>query len=354
MNRRTYLAGAGISLSAPLVGCLGSSVDSRGTEDTNGTADGPVDADEFSIDGRLHNEDDAARTFAVVIADADGNVLSENEQTVGPRDTRAVPAVGKPGATRTFDVTVGDAATTETLTFDVDPTPRKIDGYVDVTYARDGTIEIEFTPLERRSDSLGVIEADPRVDTPPYDIARPEPSDEPFDRSEWNEEYLGENQAESPSLSFDPLDVPEGVLSRYGFRDFSGSAYLVEVIPDEVTRDALLNLDALDEQSRSQLTAIDFEASVLVAVRTGYGSGSVAHRWSRVESTGDGLHLHGYYTDPYIQTDDLTSWVSLLNVERPSGDVGPAHVSITVSADRRVHFNSTEGVVTLPRPEPSD
>lgn len=359
MDRRKYLTTAGLTLAAPLVGCLGSAADPRETDEptasetemtpdnTMGPEDGPSDMGDFSIKGRLHNETDTACTFTVTITDVDGNTVVDNEQTVGPHDTYPVPAAGQPNTAHTVAVTANDTTSSETFEFDVEPTPQKIDGYIDITYTSGRTLEIEFTSLEGVYNSSAVIEEEPRVDTPPYDIEEPEPPEEPSNADEWNEEYLGENQETSPSLAFDRIEIPTGAVAQQGFREFSGSAYWVELISSERARDVLLNLDELDEQTREQLTSIDFAESVLVVVQTGYGSGSVSHRWSRVESTEDGLHLHGYYTDPYMQTADLTSWVSLLKIDRPSNEIALARTSLTVATDHRVNFNSTEGLVTL-------
>lgn len=69
-------------------------------------------------------------------------------------------------------------------------------------------------------------------------------------------------------------------------------------------------------------------------------------RWTRVERLDDGVHLHGYYTAPYARTTDLTNRRSVLVVERP-GDLERATVSLTTDENRQVHFDSTEGVVSL-------
>lgn len=74
------------------------------------------------------------------------------------------------------------------------------------------------------------------------------------------------------------------------------------------------------------------------------------HRWVRVEDVDDGLHLHGYYEQPYRQHLDSRTWVSLLEIERPDdGEHDPdlARVSLTIREDRRVHFDSTEGTVVV-------
>jgi len=353
MKRRNYLAAAGIALTAPLVGCLRSESAPRArttvpntetTEPADGTRTEPRETDGGSILGRLHNEAAEPRPFTVVITDSDGSVRSEIDRTVGPTDTVSLPPLGRPGTDRTFEVTVGDATVSKTFSFDVEPTPERIDGIVDIRYTSAGDVTVEFTPIEYPHDD--VVAADPRVDTPPQEITLPDEPDDPSG-DEWNDEYLGERMATEPSLEFTTVTRRRGVLPAFERSDREGDFYVVTLLTDEAIRDTLLDLDAVDESTRQRLSAVDFDESMLVAVESGYGSGSVAHRWARVEETERGVHLHGYYTDPYVQTSDLASRVSLLEVERPTADPTLARVSLTVSEDRRVHFNSTEGVVTV-------
>lgn len=184
-------------------------------------------------------------------------------------------------------------------------------------------------------------ESDPRVDEPPHEIESPD-SDDP---EEWNDDYLGEHMATEPSLPFERVRSTR--LADDALRDYEGESYRVRLLRDADERDAVLDLDATGEDARERLAAVDFDESVLVVVESGYGSSSVEHQWARVEETADGVHLHGYYTDPFEQLSDVDSWHSVLEVERP--DAGPdlARVSLTVDEQRRVHFDSTEGVVTL-------
>lgn len=355
MDRRRYLATAGIALATPFVGCLGSDSDpgtntttvdpgDTTTDSKTDTTTDPVETDDYSIDGRLHNETDEPKTFSVTVTDVDGTVLTEGEQTVGPTGSYPFPAVGRPGATQTFDVTVENASVTETLTFDVERTPEKVDGYVDITFTNAEDITIAFTPIEYPHDT--VVTPDRRIDTPPYEIERPEQPDDPSE-ADWNEEYLGDHLATSPSLEFTTVTRRRGVLPLRQYDFDGGDFYWAELVTSERARDALLDLDAVEDRARTRLSDVDFDESVLVAVETGYGSGSVDHRWARVEPTENGVHLHGYYTNPYIQTDDLTTRVSLLEVARPADEVDVAQVSLTVDENRRVHFNSTEGPVRI-------
>lgn len=183
--------------------------------------------------------------------------------------------------------------------------------------------------------------SDPRVDEPPHRIDPPD-SDDP---DGWNDEYLGDRMATEPSLPFERIRSVR--LADDALRNAEGEAYRVRLLRGADERDAALDLEATDEESRDRLAGVDFEASVLVVVESGYGSSSVDHRWARVADGADGVHLHGYYTDPYEQLSDLDSWHSVLEVERPDGELDLARVSLTVDDQRRVHFDSTEGVVTL-------
>ena len=204
-----------------------------------------------------------------------------------------------------------------------------------------------FTAEEERprDDAVARVEEDPRVDEPPHEIERPEVSDDTAETDEeWNDHFLGEHIDEEPSLGFEVVD---GVGPRFPeLRDVAGpDEYRVHLLESSLERDATLALERADPEVRDRLEAVDFDTHLIVVVESGYGSGSLQHRWVRAEDVDDGVHLHGYYTWPYLQTDDLTSRQSVLVVERPADGADLARVSLTVSEDRRVHVNSTEGVV---------
>lgn len=190
------------------------------------------------------------------------------------------------------------------------------------------------------------IQETPRVDEPPYPIDRPDPPDE-HDESDWNDDYLGEAMPTDPSLSFDRVTGARGLAPGLTFDGAGVDRYRADLIKSETALDTLLDDQTINEDARDRLDAVDFEEAVLVIVASGFGSGSVGHRWGRVEAAEDGLQLHGYYTDPHIQTDDVTYRASVIEVERPDGAPDLARVSLTVGTDRRVHFNSTEGVVSV-------
>lgn len=190
-------------------------------------------------------------------------------------------------------------------------------------------------------DGYESIEDYPRVDEPPHKINSPEGEDP----DDWNDEYLGEYMGTEPSLSFEQISVERNILQEYRLTDDEQEEFVVDVVEDESDRDRILDLDEAEEVTRERIEAVDLEESVLVVVETGYGSSSVDHRWARIEGTDEGIHIHGYYIDPYEQLDDITTWLSVLEIERPD-NLDLAHVSLTIDEDRRVHFNSTEGVVT--------
>lgn len=196
------------------------------------------------------------------------------------------------------------------------------------------------------SETTETVDEEPRIDEPPHAIDPPKPAAN--GSGEWNEEYLGAQMETVPSLDWNRLPIGRGALRETGLRgDDSDEAYWVAVLTSESDCEAVFELDAVDGETRSRLDGVDFDESLLVVVESGYGSGSIDHRWARVESVSDGVRLHGYYTDPSEGTDDITTWVSVLEIERPITDAPLVRVSLTVSEDRRVHFNSTEGVIGI-------
>lgn len=196
---------------------------------------------------------------------------------------------------------------------------------------------------ERRE--IEPVEENPRADEPPHEIT---PQDDE-DRDDWNDDYLGERMETEPSLSFDSIPVTRRVLGDRRLTENSSQLgeYWVELIESEGDRNEFLDIEELhDEESRERLETVDFDESVLIVLETGYGSSSVRHRFARIEGDERDLHLHGYYTDPHGRDGDISTWVSVLEVEQPD-TVEIARVSLTVARDLRVHFNSTEGVVRV-------
>lgn len=184
-----------------------------------------------------------------------------------------------------------------------------------------------------------VVQEDSRMDQPPHDPERPERSESGSHeerREAWDEAYLGEGMATDSTLEYDPI--------RFSFEDVLDPGHRYDEYRVRLAGSAEAARRVFDAPS-DRIEWFDFDERLLVVVESGYGSGSVEHRWARAEPFERGVHLHGYYTDPLAQTDDLVTRVSKLGVERPDGPVEFVRVSLTVGVGARVNFNSTEGVV---------
>ncbi|WP_154660434.1 hypothetical protein [Halopiger goleimassiliensis] len=202
------------------------------------------------------------------------------------------------------------------------------------------------------TDDPGVVTETPRVDEPPHEIDRPAGDTGP---DEWDEEYLGAGMSREPTLAFDVLEgveLADPALQPPWAGDgetddgdgaLTNAEYAIRLLE---TRDDLESIVDLEASETDGLETVDFDDRVVVIVESGWGSSSIVDQWVRVETDGDALHLHGYRTDPPLGTTDVTTRHSVLVIERPD-DLAYARASLTVSPDRRVHFNSTEGVVSL-------
>ena len=231
-------------------------------------------------------------------------------------------------------------------------------------------------------DEPATVEEDPRVDEPPHEIDRPEVPDDPDEDEEWNDDYLGEHMETEPSLEFevlegvrladsaldggiettsddgdDDLESDDGAVENESDLDEpdeddavghgdGDEEFFVRLLEHEADLADAIDLEATDDDDAETLEAVDFAETVVVIVESGWGSSSVHHRWVRIEDDGDAIHLHGYYTDPQFGTTDYTTRHSVVTVDRPA-DLEFARASVTVGENRRVHVNSTEGVVSL-------
>lgn len=192
---------------------------------------------------------------------------------------------------------------------------------------------------EPGSDSDRHVRAWSHNDVPPYDASRPEYPDRSHDEpaEQWDETYLGTNMPGSPSLEFETREI-SGDDVRHRFDTSKGYDQYRLTLLDSTERRA--------EVLRSE-PATDFEESILVLVGDCCGSGSVIHRWKRVEARPNGVHLYGFLEMPYTQTADLTSRYSLLEIERPETSVEGACASLTVAPTQRIHFGAADGTVSL-------
>lgn len=313
--------------------------DRTGRDDNDEGSDGRDGVDETSIDGRLHNEADTAATFTVAIRNQDDDVVVDDEWVVDADSTTVLPAFGTPGQPRTFEVTVNGATATETLAFDVEPTPGKRDGYVDITCTADGRVEIAFTPIKRDGD-----DGFQRVDTPPYEITEPECDPSDGDRDPL---WLCENMAAEPTRLLDQVETTGSVLRSEGLqRDHDGRdpQFYATLLTDAA------DLDRVETNRNSSAVKLieetDFDSEAVLIAQTGWGSGSVTPHLERIEATENGFRAFGCYRRPCVWTDDYTKRTVMARFERPD-DLSAGVVSLTVDAETRVNVRVDEGVVTV-------
>ena len=180
-----------------------------------------------------------------------------------------------------------------------------------------GDLTCENTDADAPIDTNGY----PGIDEPPQDIESP---DEEHGRMA-DPEYLGHCMATDPTLAFEVLEASDSPSIE---KDRESGAYWVGLVTTAQEREEVL--DGL-------FPDIDLGEYVLVVVQS-RGSNGNKHRWKRVEETGDGIHLHGYYR----QTDTLDDRIiqSILKVERSSEDMEVARVSLTREEDLRYHIDS--------------
>lgn len=175
-----------------------------------------------------------------------------------------------------------------------------------------------------------------RVDKPPYDITIP-----PNTESNWNPHYLGTNLESSPSINFSSVNEITVSQQKLNINDMEESnEYYAKVIDNESDMHSELNVP--------KNYNINFDENILLIIESGYGSSSLRHQWNRVEETRNGVHLHGYIYEPYDKNLDFSANSSVLQIERPNNtDDIIANISLTVDANFRVNFDSSEGVIGI-------
>lgn len=338
-TRRRTLQMASVPVVGTLLsGCLSLSAPGTSGDDGEGPG-GDGDVDDLSIDGRLHNEAETPVTFTVTIRDQDGAAVAEGEWGVDDGSSKTLPAFGKPGQRRTYEVTVDGVTATETLTLDVEPAPGERDGYVDIVYTAAGAVEIDFTPLIGDG-----APPEPRVDEPPYDISEPE-CDPPVDGRD--PLWLCENLPSEPTLLDEQVEETGTVLRDEGL-SLGTETGDTEFYATVLTTGAEIDRVAADWNSAvvELIEETNFDTDAVLIAQTGWGSGSVTPHLERIEETDDGIHAFGCYRRPCGQTDDYTSRTVVARFERPES-LETAIVSLTVDADTRVHFTADEGVVAV-------
>lgn len=191
-----------------------------------------------------------------------------------------------------------------------------------------------------RGDREVPQEPEPRVDTPPHEIERPDPG---AGDGDWNDHYLCEHIDAHPTVPFEAAYATapayEGGLS-YDTRGGT-EEYFVDLVTDRTT------YDRVGPELRDELDAPDFDEQAVLVVQSGWGSSSVRPEIVRIESVDGDVRAHGCHVDPFVKTDDVTARTLLVTFDLPDGGVDDAEVALTVSPDRRVHVVAGEGVVSL-------
>lgn len=201
--------------------------------------------------------------------------------------------------------------------------------------------------VERGLSDSKSDDEDARIDNPPYEIEKPEAPHDPAENDDWNEDYLGKEMSEKPSIGFEELEGVGLKMRALSIEDDEGDQYAVHLVESEGDLEERLDREAMGPEDRERVEAVDLDEQLVVVVESGFGSGSVRHRWKRVEDVKRGVHLHGYYTQPYERTSDYAARHSMVVVERPDGEIGLVRASLTVSPERRIHLDSTEEIVTV-------
>ena len=188
----------------------------------------------------------------------------------------------------------------------------------------------------------------PRIDTPPQDI---ESQDEDTDPDSWNEENLGECMATEPTVAFDQRTEGPALASDVGVaprvEQGKGGLGWVTLIETADAGDEIFAQHLVDQPG---WYAVDFADSVLVVIQTGPPTtAEVTLQWARVEPVETGVHIHGYHTthSPHAGPTGASLQTSVLEMERHTEEMRVARVSLTISEMKRVHFDSTEGIVNF-------
>ncbi|WP_424000472.1 hypothetical protein ACOZ4I_13750 [Haloarcula salina] len=190
-----------------------------------------------------------------------------------------------------------------------------------------------------------------RVDTPPYDIEDPPECAGDGQDEDYDPRYLCANMPAEPSLAFEQQPTrgtvfrDEGLQFSPGDDDPSGDQLYATLLTDD---DDLDRLNPDRDEIRAFVSETDFERRAVLAVQTGWGSGSILPHLKRVEATDTGIHAFGCYTRPCVYTADYTARTTVARFERPDA-LETGLVSLTVDPTTRYTVATGEGVVTIDR-----
>lgn len=182
------------------------------------------------------------------------------------------------------------------------------------------------------------------VDEPPYEISEPDCPESGEDRDPL---WLCANMAAEPSISFEQADTSGTILSEEGLQ-FDPDTLDMQFYATLLTEAA--DLDRIDRSLASApvdlVEGTDFGAEAVLIAQTGWGSGTYTPHLKRLEEVEEGVHAHGCYRRPCAATDDVTQRTVVARFERPDA-LETATVSLTVDPETRVHFRTTDDVLTV-------
>lgn len=176
----------------------------------------------------------------------------------------------------------------------------------------------------------------PRVDEPPHAPSYPAVSQDETADDTWTPHYLGTGLSADSDLKFTQADISfaERIADPATYTDQS------VVYAERIESEAQLMAAVTDPSG--PLTDVDFDTQFIIAILSGFGSSALSHEWKRVTHSCNEIHLHGYYSVPYLRTDDYTSQTSAVIVDRPTDmDTENVWISLTTAVDTRVNWKAT-------------
>lgn len=200
------------------------------------------------------------------------------------------------------------------------------------------------SPDHSPTPSPSPTEAFRRIDSPPHRITEPSCASPDGDHDPL---WLCADLATEPSLAFEQARTSGTLFSDEGLQ-LGDEATGPQVYATLLTGPE--DLDRLDRDRSSPAVELaeetDFGTEAVLVVQTGWGSGSVAPHLQRIEPVAAGIHAHGCYRRPCVQTADFTSRTVVARFERPAA-LDRARVSLTLDPETRVHVRVGDGVVTV-------
>lgn len=165
-----------------------------------------------------------------------------------------------------------------------------------------------------------------RVIEPEHDISLP-----PRNKASWNPRYLGTNMSRDSDLNF---RTTNGILKENAIKtNNNGNVFSVRTFssPSNVYSNA----------------DVDYSENFVAVVEKGSSFVSDKLEWVRVDELDESYVLYGYTRRPYQPSTDSTL-SSIVSIEESEDiDDNKLYVSLVISSNHQVIFNSEEGVVNI-------